>query len=93
MKEFGVWSKTLPNAKQTWIIAKIPEAKNLAARPSSVLQEFASLSQAAVALQRWSLDRLPPKAPPKIKKLGAQRRNGVKPRPAKINPDQLSLEL
>jgi len=93
-KGFGVWCKTLPNGQRTWIIAKVPEAKNWAARPSSILEEFASYAQAATALERWSLDRLPPKGPPKVRqKLGALRRNGNRSRSAKVNASQLSLPL
>jgi hypothetical protein len=93
VKGFGVWSKTLPN-QQTWIIAKVPEAKNWAAKPSSILQEFASLAQATAAFERWLLDPLPPKALPKVKRqLGALRRNGNRPRPTKVNVNQLGLPL
>jgi hypothetical protein len=34
IKGYGVWSKTLPNGKETWIIAKVPEAKHFGAIPT-----------------------------------------------------------
>ena len=91
---YGVWSKTLPSGKQTWIIGKVPEAKYFDAVPSSALAEFASCAEALAAVERWSSDRVPPKAPPKAKtKLGSLRRNGNRPRPEKVNPNQLGLPL
>lgn len=94
IRGFGVWCKTLPDGKESWIIGKYPEMTTVGAVPSSVLQEFSTLAEAAAALKRWSLDQPLPKAPPKVRqKLGSLRRNGNRPRPEKVNPDQLGLEL
>lgn len=56
MGGFAVFSKTLPEEKTTWIIAKRPVKIGLSIPqpPASVTQEFITESAAVDALRRWA---------------------------------------